>query len=80
MVYADVADSISEEYLNRFDVPQDQFLTRIDLRTRWQHDLRETPQTIVLGEGGRIVKVCIGALSQKDEDAIMALMMSQTPS
>lgn len=77
VVYADVADSVSDEYVNRFGAPRDRLITRIDLRTRWMHDLRDTPQTVVLGKGGRIERVWMGLLSQKDEEAITALMMSR---
>jgi hypothetical protein len=74
VVYADVADSVSAAYLRRFDVPQSRFLTKIDLQTRWIHDLRETPQTIVLGPSGRIEKVWLGVLARRDVDAIVALL------
>jgi hypothetical protein len=73
-VYAYVADSVSAAYLRRFDVPQSRFLTKIDLQTRWIHDLRETPQTIVLGPSGRIEKVWLGVLARRDVDAIVALL------
>ena len=76
VVYADVADSVSADYLRRFGVPQSRFLTRIDLPTRWVHDLRETPQTIVLGPAGRIERVWLGVLTQNDVNAIAALLTS----
>lgn len=66
VVYADVTDSVSDQFIEKFSIPRDGIVTRIDLGTKWMFDLRETPETMVLGPGGRVEGVWRGTMSRTD--------------
>ncbi|MCZ2146794.1 MAG: hypothetical protein LC126_03355, partial [Bryobacterales bacterium] len=60
VIFADVADSVTPLYITRHKIPLESLITHIDLNIRWKHDLRDTPETIVFDNTGRVHRVWLG--------------------
>lgn len=74
IVYADVANSVTNGYLTKYQIPADDVMTKVDTETKWIHDLRNTPQTVLLDGSGRIKKVWIGALTSRETESVVSLV------
>jgi hypothetical protein len=66
VVYADLTDGVSENYLAKYMIPSAQVVTRIDFESKWRYDLRATPQTVILGRAGKVEKVWKGLMTPQD--------------
>jgi hypothetical protein len=73
IVYGDVTNSVSENYLAKYAIPAELVLTKMSPETKWFYDLRATPQTIIFGPDGTIKKVWTGRM--KSEDVKLAISM-----
>jgi hypothetical protein len=74
VVYADATDRVSERYLVKYMIPPERVITKIDIESKWRYDLRETPQTIILGKGGKVEKVWKGKMTPEDVKAAITVL------
>jgi hypothetical protein len=66
VLFADVNDAVNERYMAKFAMSPERVVTKINLAAKWQYNLRETPETLVVAAGGKVEKTWIGKLNAAD--------------
>ena len=72
VLFADVNDGVNQTYMTRFAMQPDKAVTKINLAAKWQYNLRETPETLVVAAGGRVERAWIGKLTAADINDVRA--------
>lgn len=72
VTYADITDHVSERYIADHSISPQAIITRIEVAEKWRYDLRETPQTVLIGGRGVVEKVWRGLLTPQDVDAVLS--------